>query len=85
MEAHSRNGGVMDIQLHVVEDETTTIVHSVLDLRNDHFESTGKARRNPSDSPLPLIGEELAVARALQDLSAQLISSAHEKIETFGH
>ncbi len=37
------------MKLHVVEDEATTIVHTVLDLRGDHFESTGKARRNPVD------------------------------------
>lgn len=73
----------MDIKLHVVEDETTTIVHTVLDLRGDHFESTGKAKRNPADPPMPLVGEELAVARALQDLSGQLISAAQDKIETF--
>ena len=73
----------MDIKLHVVEDETTTIVHTVLDLRGDHFESTGKARRNPDDPPMPLIGEELAVARALQDLSGQLIEAAQDKIEAF--
>ena len=73
----------MDIKLHVVEDETTTIVHTVLDLRGDHFESTGKARRNPTDPPAPLVGEELAVARALQDLSSQLIEAAQAKIEAF--
>lgn len=73
----------MDIKLHVVEDETTTIVHTVLDLRGDHFESTGKAKRNPADPPAPLIGEELAVARALQDLSGQLIDAAQHKIEMF--
>jgi hypothetical protein len=73
----------MDIKLHVVEDETTTIVHTVLDLRGDHFESTGKARRNPVDPPVPLVGEELAVARALQDLSSQLIEAAQDKIEAF--
>lgn len=73
----------MDIKLHVVEDETTTIVHTVLDLRGDHFESTGKAKRNPVDPPVPLVGEELAVARALQDLSGQLIDAAQAKIETF--
>ena len=63
----------MDIKLHVVEDETTTIVHTVLDLRGDHFESTGKARRNPVDPPVPLVGEELAVARA----PARPVGSAH--------
>jgi hypothetical protein len=73
----------MDIKLHVVEDETTTIVHTVLDLRGDHFESTGKAKRNPTDPPIPLIGEELAVARALQDLSGQLIEAAQNKITAF--
>ena len=71
------------MKLHVVEDETTTIVHTVLDLRGDHFESTGKARRNPVDPRVPLVGEELAVARALQDLSGQLIQAAQDKIETF--
>ena len=41
------------------------------------------ARRNPLDPPSPLIGEELAVARALQDLAAQLIEAAQVKIEDF--
>ena len=74
----------MDIKLHMVEDRTTTIVHTVLDLRGDHFEATGKAKRNPADPPVPVVGEELAVARALQDLSGQLIEAAQHKIETFG-
>jgi hypothetical protein len=73
----------MQITLHLVEDETNTVVHTVLDLRGDHFESTGTARRNPLDPPSPLIGEELAVARALQDLAAQLIEAAQVKIEDF--
>ena len=73
----------MDIKRHVVEDETTTIVHTALDLRVDHFESTGRARRNPTDPPAPLVGEELAIARALQDLSSQLIEAAQAKIEAF--
>jgi hypothetical protein len=33
----------MDIELHVVEDETTTIVHTVLDLLGDQFEVKGSA------------------------------------------
>ena len=74
----------MQITLHVVEDDTNTVVHTVLDLRGDHFESTGKAKRNPADPPSPLVGEELAVARALQELAAQLIEAAQIKIEDFG-
>ena len=74
----------MQITLHVVEDDTNTLVHTVLDLRGDHFESTGKAKRNPLDPPSPLVGEELAVARALQELAAQLIEAVQVKIEDFG-
>ena len=78
-----QEGGRVDIKIHMVEDEITTIVHTVLDLRGDHFESTGKARRSPHDPPMPVVGEELAVARALQDLAAQLIEAAQAKFEAF--
>jgi hypothetical protein len=55
----------------------------VLNLRGDHFESVGKARRNPIDPPLPVIGEELAIARALQDLTGQVMRAAQDKIADF--
>ena len=44
------------INIHISEDETNTAVHTVLDLRGDHFEAVGRARRNPEDKPMPLIG-----------------------------
>ena len=73
----------LTLNLHVVEDDTDTVVHAVLNLRGDHFETVGKARRKPIDPPLPVIGEELAVARALQDLAAQVMEAAQTKIEEF--
>ncbi len=73
----------MDITLHLVEDDTSTVVHTKLDLRGDHFEAVGKARRNPIDPPSPAVGEELALARALQDLSGQLLDAAQHRIELF--
>lgn len=73
----------LTLSIHVEEDDTDTLAHAVLNLRGDHFESVGKARRNPVDHPMPVIGEELALARALQDLAAQVTEAAHEKIETF--
>ncbi len=80
-------GGHVDkdltLKIHVMEDDTDTLAHAVLDLRGDHFESVGKARRNPVDKPMPVIGEELALARALQDLAAQVTEAAHAKIEEF--
>jgi hypothetical protein len=73
----------MDIKLHLVEDDTSTLIHTVLDLRGDHFEAVGKARRNPVDPPSPAVGEELALARALQDLAGQLLDAAQHRIEHF--
>jgi hypothetical protein len=71
------------LQLHLSEDETNTVAHAVLELRGDRFEATGKARRNPSDPSMPVIGEELAIARALQDLTGQVMVAAQHKVETF--
>ena len=41
----------------------------------------GIARRNPADMATPEIGEELAAARALADLSHQLLELAAEDIQ----
>ncbi len=71
------------LNLHLAEDDVDTIVHATLDLRGDHFEALGKARRNPIDPPMPVVGEELAVARALSDLTSQVMEAAQQKIETF--
>ncbi len=41
----------------------------------------GTARCNPADENVPAIGDELSVARALADLSHQLLSRAAHDIE----
>ena len=71
------------LNLHLSEDEIETIAHAVLNLRGDHFEAIGKARRNPIDPPMPVIGEELAIARSLQTLTSQIMEAAQDKVETF--
>ena len=71
------------IGVHLVEDSSETNVTLVLDLRGDHFEAIGKARRNPIDPPLPAIGEELAIARALSALQEAVMETALEKVEEF--
>jgi hypothetical protein len=73
----------LTIDLLLDEDETDTVVHAKLQLRGDEFESVGKAHRRSSDRPIPVIGEELAVARALGDLTNQVTAAAQSKIETF--
>lgn len=71
------------INLHLDEDDTTTVATATLDLRGDHFEARGMARRNPADAPMPIIGEELAIARALQNLTVDIMDRAHDKIDRY--
>ncbi len=71
----------ISIEIGIDEDDTTTLVHAVLDLRGDHFDATGRAKRNPGDPCIPVIGEELALARALGSLEDQIIDAAYEKID----
>lgn len=71
------------LSIHIEEDDTDTTAKAVLHLRGDHFEATGKARRNPVDPVKPVIGEELAIARALRKLESQITDAAEEKIERF--
>jgi hypothetical protein len=46
------------------------------------FSASGRARRNPGDPALPAVGEELAVARALSDMSHQLVAAAADSLES---
>lgn len=73
----------VNLSIHLVEDETETVATATLDLRGDHFEATGTARRNPNDPSKPVIGEELAIARALRRLEHQISEAAEEKIERY--
>jgi hypothetical protein len=45
----------------------------------------GTARLNPKDKNIPEIGDELAVARALSELSHALLHAAAEDIEAVTH
>jgi hypothetical protein len=71
------------IAVHIEEDDSTTTVRTVLDLMGDHFEAKGSAKRNPTDESMPVIGEELALARALNGLQTKVMESAQTKIGEF--
>jgi Rv2632c-like len=74
------------VQVSLEEDEEHTEAHASLRLRERDFVARGQARRNPHDPNVPVVGEELAVARALSELSHQLLAAAAETIEGFvGH
>ncbi|HEY5685760.1 MAG TPA: dsRBD fold-containing protein [Acidimicrobiia bacterium] len=71
------------LSIHLTEDDTMTIATTMLDLRGEHFEAIGRAKRNPDDPLRPVIGEELAIARALDDLEDMLMDAAWDKIAVF--
>jgi hypothetical protein len=71
------------LSIHMTEDEVDTVAVADLDLRGEHFEATGRARRNPADPQRPIIGEELAIARALAGLQQDVMAAAQDKIDRF--
>jgi L-alanine-DL-glutamate epimerase-like enolase superfamily enzyme len=70
------------VQVQIDEHDSQT--RAVALLRIDDSESitgTGLARLNPDDRDVPEIGDELAVARALSELSHRLLDAAASEIE----
>ncbi len=49
------------------------------------FSGRGKAKLNPADRDVAVIGEEIAIARALSDLSHKLLHSAAGGVESMTH
>jgi hypothetical protein len=78
-----RESSDLDIQLHLSEDEDHTEVRATLVLRGATFTGWGRSRRNPVDPNVPMVGEELATARALSDLAHKLLDGAAEVITDF--
>jgi Rv2632c-like len=72
------------IELTFSEHEDRTRANPILDVRGDHFHGFRQARRAPGDPNVPAIGEELAAARALSELSHTLLEAAAERIDRVG-
>jgi len=74
------------VSLEVVEDGHTTNATANLVIGGEELAATGKAQRNPDDPDRPMIGDELAIARALLVLARQLGQKVDEGIEAYeGH
>jgi hypothetical protein len=68
------------------EDGDRTRADAILELADQRFHGYGQAKRAPEDPSVPVIGQDLAAARALSDLSHQLLHAAADRIEAFeGH
>ncbi|MHB9856980.1 DUF1876 domain-containing protein [Streptomyces sp. YIM S03343] len=73
-----------EIHLYLTEDEGTTRAHVVLHTATASLAGHGTARRNPADTDVPEIGDELAAGRAMHDLARRLLATAEEDIEDQG-
>ena len=75
----------VDVQLFVL-DEDRTSAHAVLTTHQGNtIHGHGHAKRNPVDSGVPEIGEEVAASRALRDLADHLLQVASEDIADIEH
>lgn len=77
----------VDIFIDEHDDERRTYAEARLNTGDrTKLRGTGWAHRNPRDREVPEIGDELAVARALSELSHGLLSAAADDIEQLsGH
>jgi hypothetical protein len=74
---------VWALEIAIGENQDETEAQVLLRVGHVEMAGTGRARRNPHDPPRPQVGEELAVARALVDLSHRLLDTACAEIEAF--
>jgi hypothetical protein len=70
----------VDISLTEDADHCEAVAH--VRVRDRDFSGWGRARRNPTDPEMPVVGEELAVARALSEVSHQLVVAAADSLES---
>jgi hypothetical protein len=65
-------------------DDNRTRAHAVLEAGGSmRVTGEGYARRNPTDRPVPEIGDELAAGRALSDLAHHLLDVAADDVAAF--
>lgn len=72
----------MHVDVSVAEDADHCDAVARIHVRGREFSGWGRARRHPSDPEMPVVGEELAVARALADVSHQLVVAAADSLES---
>lgn len=74
------------VNVAFTEQDDRTRADAVLELAGQRFHGYGQAKRAPEDPSVPVIGQDLAAARALSDLSHHLLHAAADRIEAFeGH
>lgn len=69
------------IEITFTESDRATRADTVLDVAGRHHHGWGQSRRDPVDRDVPVIGEQVAAARALIRLGHQLLGAAENDIE----
>jgi hypothetical protein len=87
MRVEPRDGAMMDrmsmrVDVSLTEDADHCEAVARVRVRERDFSGWGRARRHPTDPEMPVVGEELAVARALSDVSHQLVVAAADSLES---
>ena len=78
-ERHERYTCTVEVILSETDDDCDATVR--LAAPRGSFVADGHAHRHPDDPTVPLIGEELAIGRALIALGEQLLTAANNAIE----
>jgi hypothetical protein len=75
-----------NMAIEFTEDDTHTHATAVATLTDaTEVRGRGDAFRHPDDSSQPMVGEEIAAARALFNLAGQLLQRASGQIESVTH
>jgi uncharacterized protein DUF1876 len=82
MSTHSTHT-IWAIEVVIDEDSSATEAKATLQVGDRRLTGWGRARRNPHDPERPRVGEALACARALSELSHKLLDAAAGEIEEF--
>jgi len=73
------------VDVFVDEHEERTRAKARLRWRDAELVGVGLARLSPEDEPVTEIGDELAIARALNDLANQLLTATEYDIKAATH
>jgi hypothetical protein len=68
------------IDIDVVEDSDECRATATLMTTRGIVQASGRARRNPVDPAIPMVGEELAIGRAVRSLAEQLIAAGGDDL-----
>lgn len=81
-----RNARQWSVQIFVGRADGGTYAEAALcDDVGNRTRGSGRAQLDPGDPDMPEIGDEIAVARALTDLSRRLLRIADDDVEALTH